>query len=373
MKDINKRKSIQHAKLITELCISAVIMLSAGYIVYKGTSRTRIVEKSPLVELDSTDELSTPDDTIDENKVIFQNIEVSTKDKFKGDLILVNNDHQYFSGGEDLVGVSEQFDNDGVDFIVGNDYNVQLRKTPLLALEQMARDFYAAKNINDLIVISGLTLLKTPLILIFSLFIAVILNQKFKGRSLARAIFFLPVIIATGPVFSIINGDISNTGNTSAGQFSTMFSSNLVDKLMHFLGIYNFSDKITDYITVISNDIFGIVWNAGIQILIFLAALQNIPASAREAAAIEGATSWEYFWKITVPYVSPFILANFIFTVIDTFSSPVNEVMQRITKIQSDLNFGLAAAMAWIYFIVALSGIMVVTVIMRHYIYYETD
>ncbi len=155
MKDINKRKSIQHAKLITELCISAVIMLSAGYIVYKGSSRTRIVEKSPLVELDSTDELSTPDDTIDENKVIFQNIEVSTKDKFKGDLILVNNDHQYFSGGEDLVGVSEQFDNDGVDFIVGNDYNVQLRKTPLLALEQMARDFYAAKNINDLIVISG--------------------------------------------------------------------------------------------------------------------------------------------------------------------------------------------------------------------------
>lgn len=155
MKDINKRKSIQHSKLITELCISAVIMLSAGYIVYKGSSRTRIVEKSPLVELDSTDELSTPDDTIDENKVIFQNIEVSTKDKFKGDLILVNNDHQYFSGGEDLVGVSEQFDNDGVDFIVGNDYNVQLRKTPLLALEQMARDFYAAKNINDLIVISG--------------------------------------------------------------------------------------------------------------------------------------------------------------------------------------------------------------------------
>ena len=219
----------------------------------------------------------------------------------------------------------------------------------------------------------GLTLLKTPLILIFSLFIAVILNQKFKGRSLARAIFFLPVIIATGPVFSIINGDISNTGNTSAGQFSTMFSSNLVDKLMHFLGIYNFSDKITDYITVISNDIFGIVWNAGIQILIFLAALQNIPASAREAAAIEGATSWEYFWKITFPYVSPFILANFIFTVIDTFSSPVNEVMQRITKIQSDLNFGLAAAMAWIYFIVALSGIVVVTVIMRYYIYYETD
>ena len=69
MKDINKRKSIQHAKLITELCISAVIMLSAGYIVYKGSSRTRIVEKSPLVELDSTDELSTPDDTIDENKV----------------------------------------------------------------------------------------------------------------------------------------------------------------------------------------------------------------------------------------------------------------------------------------------------------------
>ncbi|MBQ1464487.1 MAG: sugar ABC transporter permease, partial [Ruminococcus sp.] len=168
------------------------------------------------------------------------------------------------------------------------------------------------------------TLWKTPLVLIFSLFIAVILNQKFRGRTLARAIFFLPVIIATGPVYKIINGDMSSTGNTGASQFSTMFSTDLVGELLQFLGIYGLSDNMSTMISTVADNIFGIVWASGIQILIFLAALQNIPPSAREAAQVEGATAWEYFWKITFPYVSPFILANLIFTVIDSFTSPTN-------------------------------------------------
>ena len=217
------------------------------------------------------------------------------------------------------------------------------------------------------------TLWKTPLILVFSLFVAVILNQKFKGRTFARAVFFLPVIIATGPVFNIINGNMASTGNSDASQFSTMFSTDLLGELMEFLGIYGISDSIQTTIDTISNNIFGIVWNAGIQILMFLSALQNIPPSAKEAAQIEGATAWEYFWKITLPNVSPMILTCFIFTIIDSFTDPNNAVMGRISDLQMDWKYGEASAMAWIYFSIVLVAIGIVTLILNKFIYYEVD
>lgn len=217
------------------------------------------------------------------------------------------------------------------------------------------------------------TLWKTPLILIFSMFIAVILNQKFRGRSLARAVFFLPVIIVTGPVFKIISGDMDVTGSRSAEQFSTMMSTDLVDELMHFLGIYGISDKMSVVIGAIADNIFGIVWSSGIQILLFLAALQNIPSSAREAAMLEGANGWEYFWKIIFPYLSPFILANLIFTVIDSFTSPMNKVMERILRMKSEVLYGEASAMAWIYFVIILVMIGIVSWIVNKFIYYEND
>lgn len=217
------------------------------------------------------------------------------------------------------------------------------------------------------------TIWKTPLILIFSMFIAVVLNQNFRGRSLARAVFFLPVIIVTGPVFKIISGDMDVTGSRSAEQFSTMMSTDLVDELMQFLGIYNISGKMSAVIGAVADNIFGIVWSSGIQILLFLAALQNIPPSAREAAMLDGATAWEYFWKITIPYLGPFILANFIFTVIDSFTSPMNRVMGRILNMKSEVLYGEASAMAWIYFAIILVMIGIVYRIISKFIYYEND
>lgn len=224
-----------------------------------------------------------------------------------------------------------------------------------------------------LVTVLGQTALETPLILIFSLFIAVILNQKFKGRAFVRAVFFLPVIIATGPVYNIINGDISKSGASSAGQFSTMFSTDLMGDLFQFLGIYGLNEHVQTMVENVSNNIFGIVWNAGIQILIFLAALQNIPVSAKEAAQMEGATAWEYFWKITLPYVSPMILACLIFTVIDSFTAPDNLVMGRVLDMQKDWQYGHAAAMAWVYFAIVLAAVGVITLIMNEFIYYEVD
>lgn len=217
------------------------------------------------------------------------------------------------------------------------------------------------------------TAVKTPLILIFSLFIAVMLNQKFKGRGFARAIFFLPVIIATGPVFNIINGDIARTGADSGAQFSTLFETDIVDELLEYLGVMNISDNLSNLINTVTTDIFGLVWNSGIQILIFLAALQNIPVSAKEAASMEGATAWEYFWKITLPYVSPMILANFIYTVIDSFTAADNVVMARVLAKQLEWDYAYAAAMVWSYFAIVILALAVVIGILNRFIFYEVD
>lgn len=211
------------------------------------------------------------------------------------------------------------------------------------------------------------TLWKTPLILVFSLFSAVILNQKFRGRTVARAIFFLPVIIATGAVYEIISGDSGRTGNISAGQFSTLFATNLTGKLLQFLGIYGTSDRFNEMISATADNIFGIVWSGGIQTLVFLGGLQNIPKSARESALLEGADGWTFFWKITFPYISPFILANLIFTVTDAFTSPINTVMKRIYAMRDEFRFGDASAMAWIYFGIILASAGTVAYIFRKF------
>lgn len=218
------------------------------------------------------------------------------------------------------------------------------------------------------------TLLNTPLIIVFSVFIAVILNQKFKGRTLARAIFFLPVIIATGPVIDIITGNMS-TGGYSGGseQFSSLFEANLVDELLEFLGIYNISDKLTDIISGLTSDIMNLVWKCGIQILLFLSALQGIPYSAKEAASMEGATAWEYFWKITVPYISPMLVAALVYTVVDSFVDPGNEVMKLVLNQSKEWNHGYSAALAWTYFLIIGVIMGIILAIINKFVYYEVE
>lgn len=217
------------------------------------------------------------------------------------------------------------------------------------------------------------TALRTPLILIFSIFIAVILNQKFKARGFVRSVFFLPVIIATGPVIDIINGNMSAGGFGGGEQFSTMFETNLVDQLLNFLGIYNISDKLTETINTLTSDIFNLVWNSGIQILLFLSALQGIPVSAKEAAQMEGATSWEFFWKITIPYISPMILASAVYTVVDSFVDPANPVMTIVLNKASDWEHGYSMAMAWSYFAIVAVFLAIIVGLINKFVYYEVE
>ncbi len=236
--------------------------------------------------------------------------------------------------------------------------------------ESFAKDPYFRTYLVDEL---GEMLKTTPVILIFSLFSAVLINQKFRGRGFVRAVFFLPVIVASGPVYSVITGDMSTSGTEGAAQFSTVFETDMVTDLLEFTGIYGLSQTLTETIRHTIDSIFAIVWRSGIQILIFLAALQNIPPSAREAAQLEGATAWEYFWKITFPYVSPMILANLIFTVIDSFTDSGNRVMTRIIAMQSDWKYGLAASMVWSYFGIVILVVGFIFLIAGRHVYYEVE
>ncbi len=255
--------------------------------------------------------------------------------------------------------------------------------TTKVELGHMSTTFIGIQNYIDafrkdteyteaLLVVLKDTLWQTPLIIIFSIFIAVILNQKFRGRTFARAVFFLPVIIATGPVISIINGDMDTSGYSGGAEaFSTMFETDMTGALLNFLGVYNISDKVTDLISTVTSNVFNLVWDSGIQIIIFLSALQNIPVSAREAASIEGATAWEFFWKITIPYISPMIVTNLIYTIVDSFIDPANGVMTIVLREASGWNHGYSAAMAWAYFAIVIAALCIVLPILNKFVYYE--
>ena len=160
----------------------------------------------------------------------------------------------------------------------------------------------------------GETAYTVPLVLVFSLFVALLLNDKFKGRTLARAIFFLPVLIATGPVLGVINGDMLSQGISDASQFSALFKTDFVEDFLMFMGLNNISQQLADTVSEVTSSMLNLIWDSGIQILIFISALQTIPVSAKEAASMEGATGWEFFWKITFPTISPMILVNLVYT-----------------------------------------------------------
>ena len=128
-----------------------------------------------------------------------------------------------------------------------------------------------------------------------------------------------------------------------------------------------------DIFTQISNRIFDIVWMSGIQIILYLSGLQGIPASEYEAAQIEGATAWEDFWKITIPMISPMILVNAVYTVIDAFTDSSNKVMTFIDSVYTESSSGrvLASAMSWMYFLIVIAIIALVALLLSLFVFYQ--
>ena len=216
-----------------------------------------------------------------------------------------------------------------------------------------------------------------PAIVIFSLFVAVILNQKMLGRAAFRAIFFIPVILSTGLIDAI---DASNVlvdhmgsgegiddgsgGSASSDLISAVDISNLFANM-------KVGTEVVELVAQLVNDIYSIVNRSGVQILIFLAGLQSISPSIYEACTIDGATAWETFWKITLPMISPMILVNALYTIIDSFTSASNTVMNYINGIYEKNNLMLSTAMAWIYFLIIILIIAAFFAIASAFVFYQ--
>ncbi len=220
-----------------------------------------------------------------------------------------------------------------------------------------------------------------PAIVIFSLFMAVLLNQKMRGRALFRAIFFIPVIVSTGIIESIdlqnslaqnmesisssASGGLESGGSSGAEIITAMDINRL------FAGMQIGSGLVT-YVSTLINDVYEIVNKSGVQMLIFLAGLQSIPSAIYESCYIDGASSWETFWKITFPMISPMILVNAIYTVIDSFTSQSNQIMTYISGVYTTQNNTVAAtAMSWMYFLLVVLALALVSGILSAYVFYQ--
>ena len=212
-------------------------------------------------------------------------------------------------------------------------------------------------------------LVDVPCIILFSLIIAVLLNRRFPGRSAVRAIFFMPVILASGVVLGMEKSNtlLNGVQELQKSASDTTITTALQNLLLGAMGQNAFVDIILNII----NHLYEIVISSSIQTVIFLSALKTINPSIYEAAEMEGCSQWECFWKITIPMVSPMILVNWIYTIVDRFVRADNEVMQKILDTMNvSLDYGFSSAMAWIYCIAMLALIGISTLIISRMVYY---
>lgn len=237
-------------------------------------------------------------------------------------------------------------------------------------LRNLIRAFTEDPDFNRLLTeeISKMAI-NVPAVLIVSFIMALLLNQKFKGRGLVRAVFFLPVILSSGVLVGLEYNNSMLDGMKSYIQAN----SNVVDitaNIQEILSNSGLSNKILDIVYDILNSVYDVVLSSGIQIIIFLSGLQAIPKSMYEAAKIEGCSAWESFWKITLPMVSSVIIVNVIYTIVDFFMRTDSDVMEKIRRAMITLDYGFSSAMAWVYFLAVIVIIAVFSAITSRWVYY---
>ena len=233
--------------------------------------------------------------------------------------------------------------------------------------------FVDTKFVPTLLTGLGELVLQIPAIVIFALFMAVLLNQKMAGRAVFRAIFFIPVVISTGIMESLNASDIV-TDATQAGVDTGADTSNSIVNVMDLENLFSnmkIGSQLATYVVDIVNNIYDIVNKAGVQMLIFLAGLQAISPAIYESCKIDGATGWETFWKITFPMISPMILVNGVYTIIDSFTSQTNTVMAYISKVYDGAEEAQSSAMAWIYFLIVILIVGIVAGIISAKVFYQ--
>ncbi|WP_199924967.1 carbohydrate ABC transporter permease [Paenibacillus sp. IHBB 10380] len=184
--------------------------------------------------------------------------------------------------------------------------------------------------------------LNIPIIIVFSLIIALLINQKIKFRGIFRTIFFLPVIITSGPVIN----ELLSQGATSIPNIEQYGMFTMIENTL--------SPFIAEPIMYLFTQIIMVLWFSGVQILIFLAGLQKVDQSLYEAARIDGASPWESFWKVTLPMLMPLVIVNVIYSIVYVSTFALNEIIILIKNnmFSTITGFGYATAVAWIYFII---------------------
>lgn len=190
------------------------------------------------------------------------------------------------------------------------------------------------------------TVISVPIIVVFALLIAIMLNQKIAGKGAFRLIFFLPVIIVSGPILGMLNAE-------GAGSITAIDIQAITSAIEGFL-----PSALAEPISDLFENMITILWYSGVQILIFLSSLQKIDPSMYEAAKIDGGSGWECFWKITLPTVKPMILLNCVYTVVFISNNDQNAIIELIKNAMfsgiQEKGYGYASAMAWMYSIVVL-------------------
>lgn len=199
------------------------------------------------------------------------------------------------------------------------------------------------------------TALRVPVIVVFALIIAMLLNENVKFKGTFRTIFFLPVIVASGPVIDQLIGQ-------GAATIPMVDQATITSLLTQFFPMW-FSQVIGE----LFSQIIITLWYSGVQILIFLAVLQKIDPSLYEAAKIDGGSSWECFWKITLPTIKPIILINLIYTLIALANSNQNEIINLIyaNMFSATRGYGFASAMAWMYAAIVAILLLIIVLIFR--------
>jgi len=182
-------------------------------------------------------------------------------------------------------------------------------------------------------------LIRVPIIVIIALILAILVNQKIKLQGLFRVLFFLPVIITSGPVIN----ELSSGDSTALTLLDPILIQGFLEQI--------FPTVLVEPIVGVFDQIILILWFTGVQILIFLAALQKISPSLYEAARIDGGSDWECFWKITLPTIKPIILVNLVYTLVSLANHSTNPMIELIVSSMfgSGRGYGYAAAMAWLY------------------------
>ncbi len=207
------------------------------------------------------------------------------------------------------------------------------------------------KNLRDSVISFAYSM---PIIVILSLFFACVLNQRFKGRLFARALFFLPVIIASGVVMQMINSSGYGEPVTMSLGSTNSYMGNMID-FNEVLGSMGFSDSIVEFFSVYISKIFTLIWSIGVQTILFISGLQTIPAQLYEVSKVEGASKWEEFWFITVPSLKNIIFLVIIYTMVELCLAEDNSVIAQAYNLMQVQIYGRSSAMLWIYFISAFA------------------